>query len=428
MVIREGRWDCSACGATGNGGRHTDCTRCGKPRPYNVHFYRSDSAADVVDPEQLRDARAGADWQCKACYTSNRALLAECRVCRTPRGSYTRVVPAEAPQKAWAAPAEGHGLRWAWGAPVRFPSGRTWLRLAMVFGGLLVGLVLLIVGVNASRRYNDRLRPGVIMETRWRHTILVEGLVQADSQGWSLPDSAVILGREERLMRTDSVVERYEEVRSRVPRRVQVVTGWRTVMQEVDYDTESGTETYPCESTDLRNGYFEERECTRPTYTSGRRLESVEVPVHGWRDTIEEVTLRQPVYRVTPVRAPWYRFRTREWHHVRTAEASGVNSPGAWPALTLAPNERDAYRQADYSARVRDQKGRLHDVRIDEEEWPRLRPGDRIAFGRPPTHASPTAFSADSLEPCRRWHRGRARRPPPAELGCSPLPAERLPE
>lgn len=425
MVIREGYWDCSACGATANAGRYTDCTRCGKPRPYGVRFYRSDSTTDVVDPGQLREARAGPDWQCKCCYNSNRALLSDCRICGVPRGEYTRPPPGEAPRKVWQAPAEPQGLRWAWGAPVRFPSARTWLRLAKGVGALAVGLVLLAAGVSGWRRYDDRLRPGVIAETRWTHTVHVEQLVITEGEGWRLPDSAVVLAQEERVMVVDSVIERYEEIRSQVPKRVQVVTGWRTAVQEVEDAVESGTETYVCGSTDLRNGYFEERECTRPTYVMTRRMDTLRIPIHEWRDTLVEVVSRRPVYRVTPHRAPWYRYRAREWQFTRAADTSGVNSPGAWPAVRLRPDEQAIRQYPQYTALVRDRRGRLHEAEIDSVDWPRFRPGDRVAFGRP--YLDVMVFSPDSLKPCRRWHQGRGR-PPPAELGCSPLPAERLPD
>lgn len=87
MAIREGRWDCPSCGSTGIYGRHVDCPGCNKPRPAGIRFYLSDDAPVVTNPEQLREARAGADWACEHCGASNRATEDNCLGCGAERGT-----------------------------------------------------------------------------------------------------------------------------------------------------------------------------------------------------------------------------------------------------------------------------------------------------------------------------------------------------
>jgi hypothetical protein len=443
MAIREGRWDCPGCGHKGNRGGSLTCGGCGTSRPYGVRFYLPSNEPAVTDPEELRQANAGPDWICRLCASSNRALHAECSRCGAHRSRDSLVQPvyddwdrrpreeprAAAPPVADPPPAAPFaGFGGASGAstgdspqsagaprpaadprasgPIRFDTAKLtatrarvpgWLR---TFLALLVGLpALVFAGVLIARWEPERMVPGEIVETSWVRQIPVEALVPYEDGGWALPDSAEPIATEQRVQRQDSVVERYEP-------RVRT----RTRSGE---PYSAGTEQYVCGSRDMGNGYFEDRYCTRTRY---------ETQVYTEYDTT-----RVPVYRKVPVYATWYRYRARRWAVVRYADTAGVNTLPVWPVLTLAPGERPTWRHHRHYARVRDIRGEMRQVYLLDADSLRLfHPGERVALGRRYARESYTVFPRDSLKACRRWHQGRARRPPPAELGCSPLPAERL--
>src|SRR4051794_19311865 len=93
MAIREGAWDCPACGRNGNRGPEKFCGGCGRPRGPDVELYLPDEAPEVTDAEALKRAQAGADWLCPYCNADNPAANAFCSGCGAPRdGARTRAV------------------------------------------------------------------------------------------------------------------------------------------------------------------------------------------------------------------------------------------------------------------------------------------------------------------------------------------------
>ena len=84
MAIREGRWDCAACGRTANRGRELRCGGCGRARG-KVKFYLPLNEPAVVEAELLAVAKAGPDWICAFCQASNRSTNLACTGCGGPR-------------------------------------------------------------------------------------------------------------------------------------------------------------------------------------------------------------------------------------------------------------------------------------------------------------------------------------------------------
>lgn len=92
MAIREGRWDCAACGRTANLGRDLRCAGCGRARG-KVKFYLPMNEPAVQQAEMLAMAKAGPDWACAFCQASNRSTSQACTGCGAPREEGTaRVV------------------------------------------------------------------------------------------------------------------------------------------------------------------------------------------------------------------------------------------------------------------------------------------------------------------------------------------------
>jgi hypothetical protein len=86
----EMRWRCSACD-TENLGRHKTCQHCGKPKG-REEFYDApeDEEVPITDPELLKQALAGPDWECAFCKSHQRRDSGECVECGAPNQAEAR--------------------------------------------------------------------------------------------------------------------------------------------------------------------------------------------------------------------------------------------------------------------------------------------------------------------------------------------------
>lgn len=84
--IVENTWTCSSCGEK-NRGRDMECKACGSPKEKHEKYDTSGNltAPAVTDPDLLKKAKAGANWQCKFCLYDNRDLVDECESCGAGR-------------------------------------------------------------------------------------------------------------------------------------------------------------------------------------------------------------------------------------------------------------------------------------------------------------------------------------------------------
>lgn len=79
----ENTWTCTTCQHK-NQGRHMDCQGCGARREAGVRDEMPANAGEaphVTDPEMLRQARAGAHWECEFCGGQTRDLYGNCQNC-----------------------------------------------------------------------------------------------------------------------------------------------------------------------------------------------------------------------------------------------------------------------------------------------------------------------------------------------------------
>lgn len=83
-IIREKIWVCSSC-STRQSGRDTACSACGNPREIGERRSAAGGGRAVTDPELLRRALAGPDWDCVQCESGNRAGLTRCLNCGVSR-------------------------------------------------------------------------------------------------------------------------------------------------------------------------------------------------------------------------------------------------------------------------------------------------------------------------------------------------------
>lgn len=246
MAIREGKWRCPYCGSV-NRGADLACPGCGAQRDKDVSFFLEDQAPEVTDEKLLARARAGADWLCAFCSTSNAPEAAACVQCGAERGTSPsrpeREVRPEPPPPPRAAAA---------------PAGRG-------RSGCLVALVaLLLLGLGfcglaawfSLRKSSDTVR---VTGFAWERRLEVQALRTVRESAWrdQVPSGARVLSR------------RREQ---RATERVQ-----------------TGTQRVKVGVRDKGNGFFEDVYEERPVYS--------ERPVYGEKVTFE-------VERWTVVRNP----------------------------------------------------------------------------------------------------------------------------
>lgn len=342
MAVREGRWDCDSCGTVGVRGRDVACPHCGTPRPKGVRFYLPEDAPEVSDAEMLRQAAAGADWVCEHCGGGNRALAGVCAGCGAPVGGSGRLetreyAPGEVPRSGKRR-APSPAL-----APPPSARRRGGLRRALRWG---VGLA----GVGAAVWvFSPKEVPATVADRSWERTVQVERYRTVTEEDWALPSGGREVGRERAIRRYERVLDRYETRTRQVSERVQ-----------------TGTETYTCGTVDNGNGYFTDKTCTRPTYTTNYRTE----------------TYREPVYRQEPVWGTRYRYEIERWKPERLARAAGgTRDEPAWPDTRLAgAKEREGERKETYTLVFRDGEGKEYAKTLPQREWERYAPGRAVTL------------------------------------------------
>jgi hypothetical protein len=221
MAIREGRWRCPYCSGV-NRGADLACKGCGATRDKDVRFFLEDEAPEVTDARLLSQARAGADWLCLFCQTSNPPASASCGNCGAEKGKgpsrETRAIPPRTAPSPVAAPAA---------APRRL--------------GLLAALGLLLVlafcGWSVFRALKTAEEQVTVAGFEWERSIDVEAYRTVREEAWEgeLPSGA---------RPVSSSREVHHKERERAGTR-RIKTGTR----------------------DLGNGFFEDVYAEEPVYT-----------------------------------------------------------------------------------------------------------------------------------------------------------------
>lgn len=334
MAIREGRWDCATCGQVGNLGRDQVCPSCGAPRDKNVRFYLPEDAPVVEDAAQLAQAKAGVDWLCQFCGSSNSAAVTACTQCGAIRGTSpareTQDFALNAvPRSAQAPPVE---------VSVSPPAKPFPLKKMLI--GAAVGLAALIglVTFLAWPRY----RTVTPVAFHWERAIDVEDYRTVSESGWSVPAGGRVTSQRPEIHHFDQVLDHYE-----------------TRTRQVSEQVQTGTETYVSGQRDLGNGYFEDISSTRPIYETRSRTEMYQ----------------EPIYRSVPVMATKYAYDIERWLKNRDARAAGDDQQPRWPDTKLKPKEREGPRRARYMVRFQDDRQKPHERQTSEAEFLQFQKG-----------------------------------------------------
>lgn len=370
-----GRWDCASCGARGLSGDAYQCASCGAPRPEDVQFYLPDDAPVVRDPEGVRAAEAGPDWQCAFCQSWMPATDTVCRNCRAPLEASLRrqkTGPLEAePMAEDPAAAPRQGLL-PLASRLRAVPRHYWIATAMVVAAAAGWAILhgmrqaerrrvfeqevaqeqeLVAAAqlrrdeasgklrDAEQRVEQAERAAADAQTeataaerrlgelqRQRQSVERAAAVTVKSHRWTAQlEIEQCVAREGEGwdhppeafdVRSEQRVHHHEKVLD----RMETLFRSETYRTQEGFDTETYTERVAAGTRQVPDGYTVENLGNgRFRRTPKYRTETIYQTVTKTRQKPRMVTKTRlvpylsPVYRQAPVQKPWYKYRTRAW-------------------------------------------------------------------------------------------------------------------
>ncbi|NIT79603.1 MAG: hypothetical protein GWN58_33135 [Anaerolineae bacterium] len=344
----ENTWTCTTCQHK-NPGRYMNCQGCGARREAGVQDEMPadvDAAPRVTDPEMLRQATAGAHWECEYCGGQTRDLHGNCQNCGGDREDENEKVSERTgevfelsePQYVGAFP-ERRDI------PVE-PLPSWWQlhkRKVYIAGSIAVGLgaltwlllwLFLPKEVHASVSY-----------TEWRYKEELRQRVTKSGEGWrsSMPSSS------------------FDESCHRRQRGTERCNPHKCNPRQVDYQCRPHECNCTNRCTPQANGYSK---CERVCSTC--------------YDTCTK-TEYETCYDQCPVYEDWCSYKYYEWPIIKEKVTMGYDHKVYWPGLKkTGPNQRiDRYQ--DYKVKFERKPDRweyeprnLHDYRRFKQKDPWL--------------------------------------------------------
>lgn len=391
----EMHWVCSSCG-TRNLGRHKQCQHCGDPKDASEPWIMPEdtrAAPSVTDPGLLRQASAGADWQCGYCGSHQKRLDGACAQCGAAQRE-GKAVPkggAHAPIAPAARAAAPASLAYPV-APARRGAGGT-LGKAMLIASAAIGFgccaifgVALVLAPDPPPPplHKPVARIGEVAGGSWRRVVHVERYRVVEESGFAEDrpaDAFEVASLGQAHHHDEQVLDHYEteHYTEQVPFQD---TETYTDQERCGEDCTAIPETCHEVCTPDENGFAScHDECSgggqscSPRYCSVTRTRQVT----RYRD--EPRTRQVPRYRSEPRFAERFRWRAWRWGHERdvTVEGTGDEAP-RWPEearLTppapLAEGERErTTREEIYTVTLR-VDARDETLTVDPGEYARLR-------------------------------------------------------
>lgn len=345
-------WRCgtSTC-RTENKGRLKVCCGCGRPKTdKDVDYMPGDTSpeAAVHDPDLLRQAKAGPDWKCAFCGSSQRRLDGACHQCGAAQSDEvvdtpaTFTAPREAPparrtprlqRPATPSPNIPRSQEtWLDDEPVGF--GRTDTKLYWIAGSVLLGLM----GIGIWLLFRTKIVDAAVTSLRWEQDIVVERYAIRTHEGFDPQDGAFDLTNVEQR------VHHYDRMK---------------VGSHID---EKG-EKYKCGEENCRVIKGEcrktKRECSSnkngfATCTGGDVVCAADGKECDTKYCYNPKTVDD--YDDVPQYRAWYHWRVWEWGPDRTVQHVGGLEAPSWPTdievglnakVTTGESER-AHREAHY--------------------------------------------------------------------------------
>lgn len=219
-----------------------------------------------------------------------------------------------------------------------------------------------------------------IVGFRWQREIGLERLHYEQATGDALPSDAKLVSQRQVQDGTRQVEDGTEDA----TRTVQVQTGTTAATRIVKEQVQTGTETYVCGKIDLGNGYFKDKDCTRPVYTTQEKEEHYEEPVYEAHTEHYQRTK----YKDVPVFKTLFTYKLPKWEAIAPAVLVGTNHQPQWPVYKQMPTTsdpapeglvRETGRKAQYWVKFRTFDGQEAEEQVAVEPWSALpEPGGAV--------------------------------------------------
>ena len=356
MATYEEKWRCLRC-STINLGRNLHCLTCGVKRDDDVEFFLETDAAVVADENLLKQAGAGADWICRYCGGNNRAFDKQCSNCGSLHSDKdkqlieeTRGVNDWSEERLKAAKSAVNAQNFQAQQPKKsFFSSRLFKFGLLGVGGLMTMFVaLLVVLVYISTlSYRTEIE---VTGLEWTRAIVLEEYKTVQETAWEgeVPPNARVQSQTRAVHHTDKVPD-----------------GTRTVPETYTEQVSDGTESYVCGKTSKKNGYFEDKYCTRTKYKT----------VTKTKNKTETVYRDVPIYKIR------YNYTIDKWVQVGEKTTSGTDFNPQWANVqTDNVRTREANRTESYNLLCKELGGdnKLHKIKLTAENWSKFKIGDRL--------------------------------------------------
>lgn len=344
------------------------------------------AAPTVTDPTLLRQARAGADWQCAYCGSHQTRIDARCANCGAAQSEGARV-PRGGASVAQGAPMPAAMPHTVGTSSPRGKARGRWLALALV---PVVGAAMCCAtAVFVARRDPPPLvKPtsvaALVGEQRWRHEVHIERYQIVSEEGFveTRPADALdVRSLGQRHHHDEQVLDHYETqaYEEQVPyqdtetyqEQEQCGQDCTTMPQSCSESCSPDDNGFATCTTTCTGGG---QSCT-PRYCSVTRTRQVT------RYRAEQRTRQAPIYRAEPRYAEYFAWRTWRWRPARVVrESGGASEVPRWPAddalLPPAPlNEGEqerSTREAHYELDLLTRTGRHIYVARDLADYERV--------------------------------------------------------
>lgn len=337
-AIVEGKWTCKSCGNNNLPGSQSVCPNCGNPRDEQDDITPPDpESPEITDPERLKEAKAGPEWNCEHCGKANSPLKEVCRHCGAKKGT--------SPQRK---------KRWGKTQPDTPPpqpdrssvtrQHRTDFKpFLLIFGG--VAALVTVIAALYFFVFQTKEHSATVVGHKWERSIPLEELHTYSEEGWSLPSGARLL---------------YTEQRANGSRTYQI--GTRTEYQDVQVEVQVGEE--PCgQPRDLGNGNFEQDYC--PVFETKNERQPVEVPV----------------YATEVIYATYYFYEVDRWEVIHTYRSSGTDTSPYWPDAPTGYNQQKGQSSQRLEVIFSAEGNKTYTYQAkDEQEWKSYSKGQEVVL------------------------------------------------
>ena len=354
MATYEGKWRCLRC-STVNLGRNLNCLTCGVKRSDDVEFFLDADAAALSDENLLSRANAGADWICRYCSGNNRATHQQCSSCGSARSDKDKQLIEETrdvggwTEQARKAAARPNNFQPPPQQRKSFFSSRLFKFGLIGAGGLMATFVALfgvLIYIGAAS-YSTEVE---VTGLEWTRVIEIEEYKTVSETAWEgeVPPNARVQSQSRAVHHTDKVPD-----------------GTHTIPETYTEEVSDGSERYVCGTTSKKNGFFEDKYCTRTKYKT----------VTKTRNRTETVYKDVPVYKIR------YNYLIDKWVTVDEKTTSGTDFNPQWAAVqTDNVRTRQGKRTETYNLLCKELGGdnKPHKIKLTAENWSRFKSGERL--------------------------------------------------